>query len=65
MARLAAARLPRAWFRPAEEAATPRPSPRPRVAGPLLMSDILTSHRGEPVFLADWRAAQDTTKPEE
>ncbi len=30
-----------------------------RVAGPLLMGDILASQGGTPVFLREWREAED------
>jgi hypothetical protein len=48
-----------AFFRDrAAKEAPRRPAPRRRVTGPLLMGDIVASHQGEPVFLAEWRAAE-------
>jgi hypothetical protein len=41
----------------AADHAPPRP-PR-RVAGPLLMGDILASQGGTPIFLREWREAED------
>ena len=40
---------------PEEEA---RPAPRLRRTAPLLMGDIVTVHRGETLFLSEWRRAE-------
>jgi hypothetical protein len=59
MPSLAAATPLAAFFRARAENETPRrPAPRRRVTGPLLMGDIVTSHRGEPLLLSEWRSAE-------
>ncbi|WP_371038013.1 hypothetical protein [Rhodosalinus sp. FB01] len=42
-----------------EAAERAAPAPPRRVTGPLLMGDILASQAGTPVFLREWRAAEE------
>lgn len=47
-----------ALFRAEAPEAEARPAPRPRRSAPLLMGDIVTAHRGETLFLSEWRRAE-------
>jgi hypothetical protein len=47
-----------ALFRGAPSLEVAPPAPRPRRTAPLLMGDIVTVHRGETLFLSEWRRAE-------